>query len=93
MERAFATVGLVNREALEERYNQANAEVMADIHAKLARGELRARGFVPPVLANSQEIDIPAMHWRFLRLDIGQETVSGQGLTYVAVALAWAERR
>jgi hypothetical protein len=91
-EQALAAVGLANRELLEERYNQANAEVMTDIHAKLATGELRARGFVPPLRPDGQAIDIPAEQWRFLRLNVAQETAGGQGITYVAVALARVER-
>ncbi len=90
LDEVLKAAGLVNQEALEQRFNQANAEVMADIHTKLTTGEVRARGLIPPLSADSREVDIPTVHWRFLRLDVPQETASGQGVTYVAVVLAKA---
>ena len=75
--------------AAERNHNAAFGELLNDIYEKLASGKLIAKGFLVPVEADSQEIEIPASHWRLIRFHaVGYTQAEGQGIKYVGITVA-----
>jgi len=54
----------------------------------LQKGKLVSKGFSYDAGISSEEIDIPASHWRFLEFSPDYINASGRGLSYAAIAVA-----
>jgi hypothetical protein len=61
--------------------------LLDDIYKKLYNGSLVAKGFLKPVTHTSEEITIPASHWRFLRFNALMTEAEGQGIAYTAISV------
>ncbi|HLY04304.1 MAG TPA: hypothetical protein VKR31_01010 [Rhizomicrobium sp.] len=63
-------------------------EIRRDLQERLAKGELIAKGFKSPHVADASEIIIPAAEWRFLQVNPKDATATGAGVEYVGIAIA-----
>jgi hypothetical protein len=61
--------------------------LFGDIYKRLNNGSLVAKGFLKPVMPASEEVTIPASHWRFLRFNTLATEAKGEGIAYTAISI------
>jgi hypothetical protein len=74
----------------EMRKMTADALLVENLHDKLARGELMAKGFNHPLGIDRVYKKIPAHEWNVLRFKVGYKEAEGQGIKYVGITVARA---
>jgi hypothetical protein len=73
--------------AMRQQLDAARAKALDDIYAKLKSRKLVARGFLHPIRQHVMELEIPAAHWRIIRLTGDYTQAQGQGIKYSGIAI------
>jgi hypothetical protein len=59
-----------------------------EMYGRLRNGSLIAKGLLEPVAINTEETEIPAVHWHFLKFNEVGTQATGEGITYKAISVA-----